>query len=397
VAPAATSVALVSSASLSAFGQGVTFTATVNSSLGNPTGTVTFAVDGFAQPNPATLANGQATLTLATLSPGTHSITATYSGGAGSNFANSNASLSQQVFAASTTTTLVSSSVNPTVGDSVTFTATVSTVAPGKGVPAGSVVFTIDGVDQAPVQLNASGQATLTLNTLTSGSHSILATHVSTTNFQSSTAALGQQVSPAPTTLTLNTPVISGQTATLTATVSSSAGSAGTSGTVAFFVDGQQVGTANVVNGMATFTASNLGVGSHTFSASFVGTGQAAGSSSVSTGQTAQVSSTSPGNNGTTTTTTAVALKATIRTGAHHSTDLRVTAIDRQGHIVSTSGLMKVKVLRAPHGGRLRFSRTTLRLHNGVAVGGVTGTVPGTYTLRLTFGKLSTLATVHVK
>ena len=49
---------------------------------GIPTGTATFTVNGVAQPSVPLSAAGHAKLALSTLSPGTHSITVSYSGDA---------------------------------------------------------------------------------------------------------------------------------------------------------------------------------------------------------------------------------------------------------------------------------------------------------------------------
>jgi hypothetical protein len=81
---AATTTSLAASASSNAFGQPVTFTATVTSTVGTPkpTGTVTFK-DGATTLGTGTLnASGQATFTITTLAVGSHSITATYGGDA---------------------------------------------------------------------------------------------------------------------------------------------------------------------------------------------------------------------------------------------------------------------------------------------------------------------------
>lgn len=86
---AATSTALATSANPSLYGQPVTFTATVSSAAGTPTGSVTFS-DGGTVLGTSTLSGGVATLTVSTLALGSHTITAAYTGtpgfaGSGSN------------------------------------------------------------------------------------------------------------------------------------------------------------------------------------------------------------------------------------------------------------------------------------------------------------------------
>src|SRR4029077_20997632 len=135
--PAATT-AVVSSANQSAFGQAVTFTATVSSPGGTPTGTVTF-LDGAISLGAATLSpSGMASLTTASLAVGPHSITASYGGDSNFN-ASSSSPLSQTVNRAATTVKSISSA-NPSVfGQGVTFSAVVAPVAPGAGSPSGTV------------------------------------------------------------------------------------------------------------------------------------------------------------------------------------------------------------------------------------------------------------------
>ena len=73
------SVAVISSAGTSSFGQAVTFKATVSSTVGTPTGTVIFRDDGalLATEN---VSAGIASFTTADLAVGTHQIVASYSG-----------------------------------------------------------------------------------------------------------------------------------------------------------------------------------------------------------------------------------------------------------------------------------------------------------------------------
>jgi hypothetical protein len=75
-------VALSSSINPSDFGQSVTFTATVSSGSGTPTGTVQFKDGGTNLGSAQALTNGTAQLTTSALASGTHVITADYSGDA---------------------------------------------------------------------------------------------------------------------------------------------------------------------------------------------------------------------------------------------------------------------------------------------------------------------------
>jgi hypothetical protein len=81
VSSASTSTGVTSSVNPSEFGQSVTFTATVTSGAGTPTGTVQFKDGGVNIGAPQTLnAGGAAQLTTSSLTAGTHTITADYSG-----------------------------------------------------------------------------------------------------------------------------------------------------------------------------------------------------------------------------------------------------------------------------------------------------------------------------
>jgi CSLREA domain-containing protein len=80
----------------SELGQSVTFTATILSTGGIPTGTVQFAIDGTNAGAPVTLdASGVATFATSNLTAGNHPITATYNGDA--SFEASNGTVDQQV------------------------------------------------------------------------------------------------------------------------------------------------------------------------------------------------------------------------------------------------------------------------------------------------------------
>lgn len=109
------------------------------------------------------------------------------------------------------TTTTVASSTNPsTLGQSVTFTATVAVVvgmAPGGPsgtsvpslvpVPTGNVSF-LDGVINLGTVALAGGVATLTTSQLATGSHNITAAYAGAPGFQASTSPVLVQAVNAP-------------------------------------------------------------------------------------------------------------------------------------------------------------------------------------------------------
>ncbi len=142
--PAASSTAVTSSINSVAFGQSVTFTASVSSSSsGTPTGTVTFKDGSTTLGNGTLNGSAQAIFSTSSLSGGSHSVTAVYGGDA--NFAASVSSARSQTINQDSTATAISSSSNSLIaGQSVTFTATVTANSPGSGIPTGIVSF-LDG------------------------------------------------------------------------------------------------------------------------------------------------------------------------------------------------------------------------------------------------------------
>ncbi|MEO6997472.1 MAG: Ig-like domain repeat protein [Terracoccus sp.] len=112
-------------------------------------------------------------------------------------------SVTTEVAAASTTTSVVTSDATSTTGDPVTFTASVK--AGATPVATGSVQFSDGGTSLgAPVALNGSGQAALTTSALAEGTHLIRATYTGATGFLASNGTVSQRVDN-PTVVTANT------------------------------------------------------------------------------------------------------------------------------------------------------------------------------------------------
>ena len=274
VDPAPSAVSLTSSANPSALGTAVSFTATVTSSAGTPTGTVSF-IDGASVVGSATLASGQTTVELSNLAVGTHSLTALYI--ATADFASSTSTSLSQVVDPAPSTTTVASSANPSgVGDPVVFTASVSSPS---GSPTGTVAFT-DGVQAIGTANLTSGQASLTVSDLASGGHTITATYSGDSNVAASVSApFAQSVDTAPSTVTTlassANPSTFGEAITVTATVTSTVTSVAgpPTGTIAFTDGPVAIGTANLTSGQASLTVSDLASGSHTITATYSGDG----------------------------------------------------------------------------------------------------------------------------
>lgn len=274
VAKANTNTGLTSSQNPSNFGQSVTFTATVTAvgpGSGIPTGIVTFTDTTTSQTLAIlTLSGGSASFTISSLAAGSHNIQASYGGDP--NFNTSTASLTQTVNKAATSTGLVSS-LNPSVsGQSVTFTAKVSSTG---GTPTGSITFTDQTTNQTlgTIQL-ANRQAVLTISTLAPGTHMIQASYSGDTNFAASSTTLSQTVNKAAVTLSLVSsanPSQAGQSVTFTATVTgNAAGGATPTGSVTFVIGGNS--TSVPLSGItASISTTTLPTGSDTITANYSG------------------------------------------------------------------------------------------------------------------------------
>ena len=295
-----TSTSVTSSANPSVVGQSVTYTATVRAASGTPTGAVAFR-DGSSAMTCAggsqTLSSGTATCTVPQASAGTLSITAAYAGSA-PYAASSSSSLSQVVAPASTATSLTSSANPSTVGQPVTYTATVSVSAPGGGVPSGTVTFKDGSTPLACMggtQTLGSGSATCVVTHTAAGTRSVTAVYSGSADHLTSTSqAVSQVVGAAATTTTLTTSaqtVRSGQSVTYTATVAATAPGGGVPTGTVTFKDGSTViscssGTQTLgASGVATCTTTFTTTGTRSVTAAYAGTTNHSASTSASLSQ----------------------------------------------------------------------------------------------------------------
>ena len=278
-------VGIATSANPAAWGQKLNVTATVTPDVtgGNPLflypkvrGEVQFFLDGhpYGDSVIATQRQGvindpasDATIELpADLAPGNHIVAAVYFG-TGPYKGNGNG-LAFEVDKADTAPT-ITASASPTVfGQAVTFTAYVDPIAPGAGLPTGTVQFTADGQPLgAPVALDAAGAATSpSISTL--GPHfgpftltNVRAFYSGDDHFEARIGGLDHEVDPAPTHTTVTSsanPSVYGRETTFTATVTVDPPSTASppTGPVQFLIDGSPVGQPVGLDssGQASFT-----------------------------------------------------------------------------------------------------------------------------------------------
>ena len=271
---AATTTTVVAVPSASVTGQNVTFTATVAPAPpagGVPTGMVTF-LDGSTTLGTFPLTAGTASFSTSSLSIGSHSITAQYSGD-GNDFMASTSSPTIELVGGSTVALTVAP--NPaTYGQSLSLTATVAPAA-GTTIPSGTVTF-LDGTTVlGTASTNSSGVATITTASLAGGTHALSAAFGATSDFLGSTSnAVNEVVNPEST--TINAVVISsspssfGQNVLITATVGAAVGTP--TGSVTFEDGTNEVTVPLNASGIATFSSSTLAVGAHSFTISYSGT-----------------------------------------------------------------------------------------------------------------------------
>ena len=293
VVPVASSTSLPSSsANPAVFGQPISFTATVTSPSGTPSGVVTFT-DGSTTLGTATLdAFGQATFSTSMLALGSHMIRAAFNGNG--NFTSSTSTvLTQTVNQASAIPTLTAVSNPSTFGQSVILTATVNPQF--TGTPTGAVTF-LDGFNVlgSPATLNGAAQASFTTSSLALGVHNITAVYSGDANFVPGSSVVFNQVvmtagTASTTTLTVNGGiaatiyfgVVAGMQQQANFVINVTGSNDGDS--VVLLDQNQQLGPVlSLAAGHASYST-QLRVGQHAIQAVYLGNGTSAGSASAVT------------------------------------------------------------------------------------------------------------------
>lgn len=259
-------------------------TATVSSSNGTPTGSISFTDNGASLAS-TNLLNGTTGLPYTGLIAGTHTITATYI--PTGSFAASSATCSEVVNALPTTSALTVTPPASTFGAPVTLTAIVAPVnLPAQSSPSGVVTF-YNGTSAIGTGTLAGGIATLTYGSLPGGSNSLTCMYSGSAIYATSNCnPVSALVNPAPTAISLtgapnpgnlNQPVI------FTGTVSSQATLAQVgNGSVSFYDGPTLLGSSLLTaTGTTTLTTSFPLVGVHNITAVYQGNANYSSSTSA--------------------------------------------------------------------------------------------------------------------
>jgi Bacterial Ig-like domain (group 3) len=249
-------------------GQAVVFSAVVSGRGTAPSGSVSFE-EGKTILGTSPLDDGKATFTSTFVKSGTPSVTASYSGD--QNYKTKNSRAIKEIVKQYTTNTVMISGPNPsTYGQSITFTATVSSMGP---TPTGTVTFANGSKSLGKVALSG-GAATIAVSTLAAGTSTISASYSGdASNAKSTSSLLIQTVDQAASTTSIVSSVNPSQTgkkAKFTATVVSPTTTP--TGVVTFMDGSATLGSGNLQKGRASYSSSTLSAGSHNITAVYVGT-----------------------------------------------------------------------------------------------------------------------------
>ncbi len=182
-------------------GSSVVLSASTSAGTVGPSGTITF-LDGSTTLGTAALSGGTASLTVTTFATGSHTLTASYGGATGFSTSTSAAvTLTVNPVSVATTTTMTATPSPAAAGTNIVLTANTSAAL---GSPAGIVTF-FDGSTSLGTATLSGGTASLTVNSLAVGNHTLTASYGGATGFAASTSigvALIVSAAPAPITIT---------------------------------------------------------------------------------------------------------------------------------------------------------------------------------------------------
>jgi hypothetical protein len=187
--------------------------------------------------------------------PGTHVLTAKYSGDA--NYSPSTSAPVNFEALYPTQTMLTPSALTIQDGQPLTVTARIVPGQTAASPPTGSVTFNVNGAPAGTIAVN-NGQAQLMVSALSAGSIPITATYSGDSNYMTSTATITETVTFVSTSMTVTSSsptVAQGTSVTFTAQISpTQMGAAPLSGTVQFVANGANIGGRGVSNNQAQVT-----------------------------------------------------------------------------------------------------------------------------------------------
>jgi hypothetical protein len=258
-----------------------------------PTGTVTFTLDGASAATSAVVPGSPSTATavLASISPGTHVLQATYSGD--SYYATSTTqAITITVSKSPTSITIIPSTLTPSAGGSMVVTADIISPSPATAFPSGTVTITEDGVTvgTGTVVAGSPSIATITIPLVSAGAHILAGTYSGDTYYTGSNSSIVSIVAAKGTTVTTLTAtpatLTAGTAESLSATIAPTNPITGIvytiTGTVTFYDGAILLGQVAVSNNTATLTGLNLKDNiSHSITAVYSGDTNWVGSTSL--------------------------------------------------------------------------------------------------------------------
>lgn len=247
----------------SVLGDEIIFTAVLTSPETNPTGTVTFKVDGVEKAN-ETLSDKKATFTTNTLSSGSHTIEAMYTSTNDPLIEVDPATLTQVVN--NVTIALISSKNPSAVSENVTFTASIT----GSSSVGKTVTFTNGNAVLGSGIVDNTGNASITTSFVSSGTFGVIAT----LSDPIISAAINQVVTATSNITVLLTSSVAnastityGTSVTFTATINGSV--IAPTGTVTFRDGTTILKTVSISGSKASFSTNKLAAGTHSITATY--------------------------------------------------------------------------------------------------------------------------------
>jgi hypothetical protein len=281
---AATTTTLVPIPASATYGNALVLTATVTPAAATGTIAFTDSIGGTIAQVP--LLNGAASFSSSALAPGSHILSASYSGD-GFRSPSTSAALTTTIDPIASTIALAPLPATIDAGNPLSLSATISPAS-----AAGTVLFRDANFGTLGQSSVSHGAATLKLNSPALGSYAITAFYSGDGyDTASASAAITTQVILTPTTTTLSASASSiayGSPLTLNASLAPAAAT----GSVVFFDGSAGLGSALIVNGKASLNVSTLAVGSHSLHATYNGDPLDAASSSAALNATVTASAT---------------------------------------------------------------------------------------------------------